>query len=300
MTDDLRRHALPGTLAIDAGPGGLVRLAVENPFASAEVFLHGGHVARFQPRGAAPVLFLAPAARFAPDQPIRGGIPLCWPWFSKPFFAPDAQLPMHGFVRTLPWRLAETATLADGATRLVLALADDARTRALWPHAFALELEVTIGAALRLRLTATNTGDRPFAADAALHTYLAVGDVRRATVEGLAGHAYLDKPAGLARRVQEGAVAFGGEVDRVYLPAAGPTAVVDPVWSRRIAITPDNGAATVVWNPGQARGDAMADLGAGAWTGFCCVETAACHEARVQVLPGASHRIGASYAIAAL
>lgn len=283
---DLARFAIPDRLRIVSGNGGLPRIEIDNPLGAAHIYLHGAHVSHFQPAGQAPVLWMSAQSWFAEGKPIRGGVPLCWPWFG-----PREGLPSHGFARLRPWTLYETAQLGDGRTRAVLTLADDAASRAQWPHAFRLRYTVTVGRELELELRVDNPGDAPFRCEEALHTYLAVGDIRRTTVEGLAGVSYLDEKRDFARVAQVGAVAFDGETDRIYLDTAATCAVVDPAGGRRVVIAKEGSLDTVVWNPWIAKARAMPDFGDDEWPGMVCVETVNARDHALELAPGASHRL---------
>jgi glucose-6-phosphate 1-epimerase len=273
------------------GPNGLPLLRIANPLGEAEVLLHGGHVMSFRPAGAEPVLWMSERSPFADGKAVRGGVPVCWPWFG-----PDPR-GAHGLARFRAWKLAEAAQLADGRTRVVLVLVDDEATRALWPHPFRLELAVTVGRELDLALTATNTGDQPWAWRGALHTYFAVADVRRTQVHGLEGAVFRDAPSsGLVRHlIQDGALGFTGEVDRRY--ANDGRAVVIDDGQRRLRVTQAGAGTTVVWNPGAARAAAMPEIG-DLWPGMVCVEAAVCGDGRVDLLPGCAWTLRQTIAVA--
>ena len=272
------------------GPGGLPVLRITNALGQAEVLLHGAHVLSFQPVGAAPVLWLSARSPFADGKAVRGGVPVCWPWFG-----PDPRA-MHGFVRYRSWKLAEAAQLADGRTRVVLALTDDEATRAMWPHAFRLELAVTVGRELDLALTATNTGDEPWSWRGALHTYFAVPDVRRTTIEGLEGCAYIDAPStgGVTNAVQNGPVDFKAEVNRRYLERDRVLILNDG--TRRIRVTKSGSNASVVWNAGAESAAKMPEIG-DLWPGYVCIEAAVCGEGRVDLLPGCASTLRQTIAV---
>lgn len=171
MTLDARlaAHELPGTLTIVEGPGGLPMVHVNNAHATARISLYGGQVLGYRPQGAAAdLLFVSEQAHYQSGKAIKGGAPVCWPWFGA-----DPQglgRPAHGFVRNRLWDLRQTAALPDGQTQMVLGLTDTAETRALWPHAFDLSLTITVGATLRLDLSTHNTGPTPFDITQALHS----------------------------------------------------------------------------------------------------------------------------------
>lgn len=267
-------HGIPTHLTVIEGPGGLPMIDVDNAHASARISLHGGQVLAYRPRGAvADLLFVSEQALYQPGKAIRGGVPVCWPWFG-----PDPQglgRPAHGFARTRRWDLRQTQALPGGETRLVLGLRDTAETRALWPHAFDLSLTVTVGATLTLALTTHNTGSAPFTVTQALHSYCAVGDIAQARVQGLDGCAYVDKAAGAggAVRRQDGDVTVAAEVDRIYTGTPPSLTLVDGALHRRVCIASEGSRTAVVWNPWAAIAAGMADLPDDAYQRFVCVET---------------------------
>lgn len=286
------------------GPGGLLFANIANDLATARVCLQGAHLTEWQPRSqAAPVIFMAAAAQFAPGKAIRGGIPICWPWFG-PNDADPAQ-PSHGFARTANWQSTGTVQEQSGATRLRLLLTDDAATRARWPQSFRLEYEITVGETLELSLSTTNTGSAAFLVGEALHTYFTVGDIESAQVVGLDGVTYEDKATGGTRRTQAGAITFGSEVDRLFVDTESPCSLIDASLKRRIHITKTCSRSTVVWNPGYDKASRMADLGVapsplGSWRQMVCVESANAAENQVTVAPGQTHRLGVVYRVDAL
>ena len=295
-------HAMPGRLDLVEGPGGLPFIRVRNDHAQALVSVHGGQVLSFQPTGAgADLLFVSEQALFQPGKAIRGGVPICWPWFG-----PDPQgqgRPAHGFVRTRRWDLRQTSALPNGETQVVLGLNDTADTRALWPHAFDLSLTLTIGSTLRLALTTRNTGDTAFEVTQALHSYFTVGDIAQVRVQGLDGCAYIDKAAGAggAVRLQNGDLTVTAEVDRVYThaPAPAPLSIVDGALKRRVRIACEGSRSTVVWNPWATIAAGMADLKDDAYRRFVCVETANAADEVITLAPGAAHTLVAQIAAGA-
>jgi glucose-6-phosphate 1-epimerase len=283
--------SIPGTVSITAGEGGLPRVEVTNRHASAHIYLHGAHVSHFQTVGHQPLIWMSARSLFAKDKPIRGGVPICWPWFGP--HASDASKPAHGFARSLDWTLAETATLHDGRTRVVMTLSSDAATLQMWPHAFVLRYTITIGQTLELDLRVDNLGDQPFVFTEALHTYLTVGDVRQIRISGLSGTTYSDKVRQFQRYTDTGDILFTDETDRVYLKTTTPCTVHDPLLTRKIVVSKTGSQATVIWNPWIAKAKAMADFGDDEWPGMVCVETVNALDHAVTLTPGASHHMTA-------
>jgi glucose-6-phosphate 1-epimerase len=171
-----------------------------------------------------------------------------------------------------------------------------------FPHDFEARLRVVFAADhLQIDLDTRNTGASAFAFEAALHSYLVVGDIRRAVLSGLDGADYLDKaagaPAGLQR--QSGDVVFTGETDRVYASRA-KVEILDPVLGRRLIVAKEGSGQTVIWNPWIDKAKAMADFGDEEWTGMVCVEAGAIGEGAVRLAPGGRHRLSQRVEAAAL
>jgi glucose-6-phosphate 1-epimerase len=243
-----------------------IRLVHTPSGASAEVHPRGAHVTSWIPAGGTEALFVSRAAHFEPGTAIRGGVPVVFPQFAT--FGP---LPKHGFARLEPWSPADSPP-----SRAVLRLRDSAGTREIWPHAFAAELAVELEEArLSIRLSVTNTEVAPYSFTAALHTYLRVADVRRASVVGLQGLTYRDSRHGGETRVEvEAELWIPDEIDRIYLDAPSELRVRDEVGGRTIRILSEGFADAVVWNPG-ARGAAdLLDMEAGEEREMLCVEAA--------------------------
>jgi glucose-6-phosphate 1-epimerase len=279
---------LPDGARLETGPGGLERLALSASGGEAAVYLQGAHVAHFQPEGQRPVLWMSAESRFEAGRPIRGGVPICFPWFGPKAGAQDA--PLHGFARILPWTLREVAPGADGSLRAILDLPASAAARGGFPHELPLSLAVTVGRSLRMELTVGNTDAVARTFEAALHTYFAVSDVRQVRLHGLEGVAYVDKTAAMARKPGEsGPIAITAETDRVYLGTASAVTIEDPGWRRRVVVRKSGSATTVVWNPWVAKAKAMPDFGDDEWSGMLCVETASAMEDAVTLAPGATH-----------
>ncbi|HVV48789.1 MAG TPA: D-hexose-6-phosphate mutarotase [Polyangia bacterium] len=272
---------------------GLPIVEVETAAATAAMALQGAQVLSFVPRGGRDWLWVSERARWAAGTALRGGIPICFPWFGP--HPTERAFPAHGFARTRPWRLVATDGDGDGA-RLELGLTADAATEALFPHRFEARLTVTVGADLTLAFEAANAGAAPFAFEVALHSYFAVADVAAAAIDGLAGCAFVDKVAGGARRREgEAPVRIAGEVDRVY-DAGGPVTLVDPAGGRALRIETAGGGSTVVWNPAPAKAAALGDLAPDGWRRFVCVESGAVGDRRITLAPGARHRLTARIA----
>jgi len=241
--------------------------------ASALIALHGGQVLSWQPAGGpGEQLYLSPRSGFGGARAIRGGVPVVFPQFSD-----RGPLPKHGFARTSAWRLHAAREDADGGARAELRLADDAQTRALWPHAFTLALEVRVcGRLLDVALTCRNTGERPWQCTAALHTYLRVHDSTQAQLAGLGARPYFDAVLACDAVQHEALLRFPGEVDRVYAGVDAPLLLHDvgAAEPRSVQVEQRGFADVVVWNPGAQRCAALPDMPADGYRNMVCIEAA--------------------------
>lgn len=295
MTDS----SLPDGIAEVEAEGGLPALSVRTQASEGLVYRHGAHVMAWTPAGAEPVLWQSGKSEYAPGKPIRGGVPVCFPWFGPG--RTGAMAPPHGLARLVPWRLLAAAADHDGTAllRLELTAADVAGQPAAdaFPADAVLRYDVRLGRSLELSLT-VEAGGTALDFEEALHTYLTVGDVTKVRVRGLDSARYLDKTlAGTPERIQEGDVTFDGETDRVYF-SAGAVTVDDPVLDRRILVEKSGSAATVVWNPWIAKAAAMPDYGNDEWPGMVCVEAANALDAAITLEPGESHTMRQQISIA--
>jgi glucose-6-phosphate 1-epimerase len=278
------------------GEGGLTRMTIENRFAQAELYLHGAHVVAWRPQGQHPVLWIGSRSAYAEGYPIRGGIPICAPWFGK--HARDPALPIHGFVRLREWTVERVVRESDGRTRVVLSYVSDPGTLAMWPTPFRAEYDVLVGPTLELELAVTNRSQGVMEMTQALHPYFRVGDVRRCTVLGLQGREFLDNTRGLSRNRQDAqGLTFTGRTDRVYLGTDSECLLDDPMLKRRIILEKSGASATVVWNPWNDPA-APPDLAPGEWPGFLCVEPANPGAGKARIPAGATHRLRATIRVA--
>lgn len=289
------RYGIPGQLSVKAGPGELAVVEVTTAQATATIALQGAQVLQWAPVGQHPVIWLSGAARFASGKSIRGGIPLCWPWFGP--HPTEPAFPAHGFARTSPWEIVETQALADGATRIALRLTHTDATRALWPHASELECDITVAAALEIDLVTRNTGSESITIGEALHSYFEVSDVRRIRIEGLEGCHYLDKVDGGRRRQQAGPITFVAETDRIYLDTVADCLIDDPGLARRIRIRKRGSRSTVVWNPWIEKAERLGDLGEDGYLRMVCVESANAADDLVNIPPGGAHPLAVRYTL---
>ena len=281
-----RRFGIPGVAQVVSGNGGLAKVAVTSPAATGEMYLLGGQVTSWRPAGHEEALFLSRQSRWESGRAIRGGIPICFPWFgNRPG---DPKAPAHGFARTATWRLDGVRQSGD-AVEVTMALDSDAQTLARWPFDFRVLYRATFGSTLDLALIVSNTGAGAFTFEEALHTYYAIGDATTVRVGGLDRVRYLDKVDGGRERVQDGEIAIVAETDRVYLDTDAAVDIVDAALGRRLRVEKSASRATVVWNPWTEKARTLADLGADEWRQLICVETANVSPQGIRLQPGQQH-----------
>lgn len=274
--------------------GDLTIAHISSEYGQLRVALQGAQVLDWLPvNQTKPVIWVSDAAVYQTGKGVRGGVPVCWPWFGA-----AEGLPAHGFVRTKSWSV-EASGQQDRAIWLRLTIEDDEASRALWPHAFKLSLTVTMGESLDIVLQTENKGSEAFPITEALHTYFTVGDVEKAAVTGLSDCTYLDKVQGMQAFTQAGDVTIAGEVDRVYINTRTDTSIIDPVLGRDIIIRKQNSTATVVWNPGAEKEKGFADMRSGDYKYMLCVESGTAGGDQVMVAPGEQHALMVQYAVKA-
>jgi glucose-6-phosphate 1-epimerase len=287
--------AIENVLAFEQN-GDLVRACITLPACTAELYLQGAHLTRWQPAGHKPVLFLSERSAFATGKAIRGGVPVIFPWFGARTATPFSDRsdgPSHGFARTQAWELA-FAALAGDDLHLTLTLGPTGVSRALGYDHFQLAYNLILGAELRLQLTVANQSTQPLYFEEALHTYLEVGDAQQISIIGLSDTEYLDKTDGFQRKLQtESPLCLSGETDRPYLNTVLPINLDDPVYKRRITVDKSHSNTTVVWNPWKELTAKLADMAPDGWLTMTCIETANAAENAVTLEPGAHHTMEA-------
>lgn len=274
---------------------GLIIAEINNRQASASLCLQGAHLMTWKPANqTVPVIWLSRDAKLAAGKSIRGGVPVCWPWFGAHEF--NTTFPGHGYARTVPWQVVESSTEINGATRLTLRLVTSEKTRAQWSHHCTLELTVIVGATLRMEMTTTNNSTEDFIIGEALHTYFKISDIGAVQVTGLEGCEYWDKVGGSVLKKQAGAIQFSGETDRVYINTAATCVIEDKKLNRRIHIAKSGSNATVVWTPWTEKANKMGDMGQpDGWREMLCVESANAIENVVKVKAGMRHTLIIEY-----
>jgi glucose-6-phosphate 1-epimerase len=304
------RFAIPGVLGFDKTASGLLFAQVTAPAAEATIYLQGAHLTHWKPAGEPPAIFLSQRAEFIPGKPIRGGVPIVFPWFGDRHDGKAG--PQHGFARISEWDLA-FAAMAGDELHLAFTLAPNQLSHSLGYDHFRLGYRVSIGRELTLELTVANDsgsgGAReplpdtkeigaPLLFEEALHTYYAVADARQVSIDGLGGTTYLDKVDGMKRKLQPaGALKFAGRTDRPYLNTESTCVLHDPAGGRRIVVAKSGSRTTVVWNPWQELTATMPDMQPDAWLHMTAIETANAGEDAVTLQAGETHTMRAHVSI---
>lgn len=270
-------------------------LRVETPFSTARLSLHGGQLLSFVPAGFDDLLWVSPTT-VLPPKAIRGGVPVCWPYFGRQGQPDDA--PQHGHARVSRWPLTDARREQDGSALLKLALP----LRDGVP--LELQMSVHVGRELRQSIDTVHRGDRPWRLTQALHTYFRVADALQARVAGLDGLHYADKYDG-GTHVQAGDWTLHdprdpGRSDRIYTGTGHRFDLVDAAGGRRIRLDTFGSRSLVVWNPGEAGARAIADLPDDGWRRFVCVETANAGDDAIELEPGQRHRLSHVISVASL
>ncbi len=265
----------------DAPGSGLPLLLVETSLCSATIALQGAQLLEFKPADGDALLWLSPNCDFTPGVALRGGIPLCLPWFGVN--PQDPSKPKHGFARNNPWQLANAQARADGTVELEFLFVSDANP--LFAYDFSAELRMLLGKTIHLELTINNTDELAFDCSWVMHTYFAVTKLDEVRVPELAGHQYKDNLEAYALKNQQQPLDFAVPLDRVFTDVGSSLEIHG---STRLRITHNNCPSVVTWNPGAEAAQNIADIGAGQEAFFVCVERGAVHEERWSIAPGSS------------
>jgi glucose-6-phosphate 1-epimerase len=266
---------------------GFEYIEVVNDVAKAKIALQGAHLFHYERHGEMPLLWVSEASNFTLGEAIRGGIPLCWPWFGM--HKSDAKMPQHGFVRTLMWTLIDTKEQQNTSKISLLIKSSDA-TLAFWPYQFELLYTLRIGTTLELELTTKNCDHSAFSITQALHTYFNITHISNIHVNGLDKKPYFDALRSV-EATQDGAIVFEKEIDRVYQEVAGPIELVDA--KRKVIINNSGSTSVVVWNPWIDKCARMSAMRSDSYKTMVCIESANAFDDRRTIAAGSSHTIRA-------
>ncbi len=267
------RELIPQHATLVEGEGGLPKVVIRTEWSDAEIYLHGAHVTHFQKKGEIPLLFLSAFSSYVSGKPIRGGIPIVFPWFG-----PKEGFSAHGYARTTEWTLSEYALSSNGEVMMHFLLPSAEVLKA--------ELIVRIGQKLSLEMIVTNHGANAATFENCLHTYFRIGAISAVSIQGLAGATYLDQIT--SETSTEGAepITITGEVDRVYLNSTSTVQISDHQLGRTIRLTKSGSNSTVLWNPWIVKSQRMPDLGDTEYLQMLCVESGNLASNRITLAPG--------------
>ena len=279
------------------GENGLQFIEIDNSLAVARIALQGAHVDWWRPKSSKQdVLWLSSNARYQKARSIRGGVPICWPWFGK--HPTDGSFCVHGFARVIPWKLLESEQLKNGATKIVLKMLPTDTVIKQLTYSFELILTVVVGESLYLNLKTTNLSDSPFVISEGYHTYFYISDIEKIKITGLENCSYTDKIDNFNRGIEEEPIIFKKEFDRVYTNTSNDCYIEDEIFNRVITVKKSNSNSTVVWTRWQKKALAMGDMGEkDEWRRMVCLETANLLENSVVIYPKLSHSIATEYSV---
>jgi len=294
-TEIQTRWGIAGALSFEETPGGLIRAVIAGPNATGTVYLHGAHVTAWTPTSQQPVLYISSRSRFERGMPIRGGVPVIFPWFGPR--ASGQPGPMHGFARIVDWDVEGSQLRSDGAVELTLVLGPDDASRALGYDSFLIRFRVAIGAALEMEMEVHNLSDEPLHFEEALHTYFSLANVDKTFVTGLEGTTYVDKTAAGVRKESQGPIRFTRETDQVHLNTGATCEIHDPEGDRTLIVEKTGSQTTVVWNPWIEKNRNLVDMAPDDWRSMCCLETANALDNAIVLPAGGVHKMGTNIRI---
>lgn len=280
--------------------GELPLVHVANKQASALIALQGAQILSYSATGQRPLLWLSEQSEFRRGQSLRGGIPICWPWFGdigrnppavQEMVATTGKTAAHGFIRTLDWQI-HSITESDESTDIMLRCSlATGPAAAIWPHAAELQLTIGVGKSLRVQLTTSNRDSKPLVLTQALHTYFAISNIARIAIEGFDGCRYIDTLDQWREHRQCGDIRFKAETDRIYLDTPVEMRLRDAEWQRVIHLRANNSASAVVWNPWIEKSQRLSQFAADAWQRMTCIETANVLDDSLTLPSGAEHTL---------
>jgi len=281
------KFSIEGEIGFAELENDLIFMTVSNKYAGADICLYGAHVTSFRPHNTMEILYLSPDSNFEAGKPIRGGIPVCFPWFGP--HKTDPEKPLHGFGRLMYWDVSEAKSLPSGDTLVKLFLHSDAETKAYWPFDFIAEMTIVVGRTLTATLNVFNSSSGSFEYSCALHSYFFLSSVGNISIEGLQGVNYYDQLQNLNLLQEEEFLEIDHALTRHYLDTETPCVIDDPVFRRRINVGKSGSRVTTVWNPGEEACEKIADLPDDAFESFVCIEAVNAFNHSVVLAPGESH-----------
>jgi len=286
-TDQLDdQFGIEGEIGFMEMDGDLVFANISNKYADADICLYGAHVTSFRPVRTMEMLFMSPETNYEEGKAIRGGIPVCFPWFGP--HKTNSSLPQHGFGRLMYWDVLGTKSLPNGETQLDLISKSSEATKAYWPHDFEAIMHFTVGAQLTVSLEVRNTSAETFTYGCALHSYFVISDIAHIGIEGLQGLSYLNQLTDTMGKQEEAILKIEEPLTRHYQNTESAVVLADEGYRRRIRIEKAGSKVTTVWNPGAEASAAMSDMPDDGFASFVCIEATASFDYQIELAPGAS------------
>lgn len=291
MEEELDRlneqFSIEGEVGFSEQEGELIYIDVINKFAEATISLYGAHIIQFRPYETFDVLWLSPDSLFEEGKAIRGGIPICFPWFGP--HASNSNFPVHGFARIMNWKVVNTESQPKGETLIVLELNSSDATLKYWPYPFKAQLEIIVGASLKVSLGIENTGSETFHYTSAIHSYLNISHIGNVVIEGLKNVSYYQGFGEQLFTQNEDVVKIAHEENRRYINTETEVILHDPAFRRRIKTSKEGSKVTVVWNPGSETAKTISDIPDDGFENFVCIEPANSYDDFIQLAPGEYH-----------
>lgn len=274
---------LSNSVFIAQGDSELEYLQVDTPYCRAKIYLQGAQITEFIPCDKPPLLWVSEAEPFLAGKSIRGGIPVCWPWFGT---HPSADFPAHGIARTALWRVETINEQAD-STRITLSLPPSQMDEKYWAYHSALKIEFILSTQLIVRLSTTNLDNRTINFSQALHSYFPTSAIAQTTVEGLANTPY--NQFGQDYRQDEKLIHFTQETDRVHTSTPKTQLIHTP--EGIIKVEKENSTSCVVWNPWVEKSKRLSHFYDHEYQHMLCVETANVEDDTVTLQPKQTHTL---------
>jgi len=286
------QFGIAGKVQFRQGKGSLASIHITSSNASAEISLYGAQLLSYKPTGQHDIIWMSERSLFENGKAIRGGIPLCFPWFGP--HVTDKTKPQHGFARLEEWNVVGVTEEADETITVSLNLQQSGSTLQLWPYHFNATAKFIIGETLEVALTVTNTGDSPFEYSDALHTYFNISSIDTIALEGLQNATYYDAFGTQLKTQQPELLYFNTETNRRYVNTTDSCIIHDKGYNRKISVSKSGSKVTVVWNPGEETTKTIADMTPNGFETFVCVEPANAYAGidMITLKPGETHTLG--------
>lgn len=266
------QFGITGTAQFVNGNENLPVLQISNKNATAEISIYAAHILSYKPANQQDILWMSSKSIFEKGKAIRGGIPLCFPWFGP--HPTDTSKPQHGFARLQDWTVSKIKILDEGNTLVSLTLTENDYTLKLWPYQFKACLDISIGKSLEVCLTVTNTGATSFEYSDALHTYFNIGNIEAIEIEGLQNTQFYEGFTMDLKGSENANLKFENETNRRYINHLSDCIIHDPILQRKIRVAKTGSKLSIVWNPAEAVTKTIVDMEPNGYKTFVCIEPA--------------------------